>query len=84
MGPETLGGAEPRHQLPHPRAVEEGDLREVQEDLLPVLGQELVHRLAEDLVAEARGQLALHVDDDDVPVLSDFDVHGHRHCNGPA
>ena len=38
------------------------------------LGEELVDRLAQDLVAEARGQAALEVEDDDVLRLADFDV----------
>ena len=69
-------GLEPGHELPHPRAVEERDLREVEEDPAAALGEQLVDRLAQDLVAEARGEAALEVEDHDVLRLADFDVHG--------
>src|SRR4029079_18610152 len=44
-GAQVARRLEPGHQLTQARAVHEGDLREVEQDLLPVLAQELVDRL---------------------------------------
>ena len=66
LGPEPLRGLEPGHELSEPGAVEEAHLGEVQQDPLPALGQELVDTLAQDLVAQARGEAALEVEDDDL------------------
>ena len=56
----------PATSSPRPALSMKRDLGQVQQDLPPALGQQLVDGVAQDLVAQARGELALEVDDDDV------------------
>src|ERR1019366_4529191 len=64
-----------RHELPRARAVDGGHLGEVEEDLLPALGEKLVHDVAENLVADSHEELPREVDDHDVVCFADFYVH---------
>ncbi|HEX7579594.1 MAG TPA: hypothetical protein VF580_06310, partial [Thermoanaerobaculia bacterium] len=62
-------------QLADSGAIDRRDPGEVEEDLLPVFREELVDDVAEDLVADSADQATGHIDDNEIPVLADFDVH---------
>ena len=57
-----------RDELADAGAVDERHLGEVEEDPSAPLREQLVDRVAQDLVAQAGGEPALEVDDDDVLV----------------
>ena len=61
--------------LAEARAVEEGHLGQVDDDVALALGQKLVDGLTKELIAEPGGQLALEVQDDDFSGLADFEMH---------
>src|SRR5205807_10667003 len=75
---ETLGGLEALHQLSQAVAVDVIHVREIQEDLARPLVEQLLDQAREHLLADADGEAALEVDDDDVALLASLDVHAGR------
>src|SRR5450830_234433 len=72
---EALADLQAGHELARSRAIDTRHFGEIEEDLLPPLGEERVHDVAEDLVADSREKLPLEIDDHDVLRLADFHVH---------
>ncbi len=83
LRPEPLADLVARHELARSRAVDRGHLGEIEQNLLPALGEKLVHDAPQDLVADPREEAALEVDDHDVLRLADFDVHLHHRTAKP-
>src|SRR5205085_3535056 len=72
---EALRSLEALHELAQAVAVDVIHVRKIEEDLARPLVQELLDQAREHLFADADGETALEVDDDDVALLASLDVH---------